>query len=148
MKARLVTILLAGLVGLPGPGCFRWEAMKTTDLPKVGTLGVKARSESRVDVNAARIETPDGRILDVGSSPVIRVTAYGKKYTFESPIRARLEGNRLVVQGSNLPRTYFQLKEITQVAVRRFNPGSIIWGILGGVVGAGVILAIVLTQAR
>jgi len=145
MRIRLTTLILAALLC---SGCFRWEAMRVTDLPKVGTLGVKARSENRVEVNAARVETPDGRTLNVGESPVIRVTSSGNNYTFHPPFRARLEGKHLIVQGSNRPRTHFRLKDVSQVAVRRFNPASIIWGILGGVIGTGVLMAIVMTRAR
>ena len=125
------------LAALASSGCFSYDIVKKTELPKmsnlaVGTVVSGPQTGNAVAVAVTHVERPDGRLLEVSGTPTVRIIASGKRHLFKHPIRARIEGDLLTVRSGNRPQTAFRLREVTQVAIRRPNLWNLFWSLTAG----------------
>ena len=143
---KLVGLLLASALTA---GCYTWEPIKPTELPKLsgaavatGTVASGTNRGQVIAVSVAHVEAPDGRLVEIKGEFDARVElTNGQTVTFTHPVRAQVDGFHLTVQGGNRPPTSFPLNQVRVVTVSQGNPAAS--AAVGAVVGTALGVLIV-----
>jgi hypothetical protein len=92
----------------PACVCYEWTAIKPTALPEL----TAARS--------GRVEREDGTPLEVERAFDVRVTTESGCVQFSDPVKSRLSGDQLIVDGRERPWS-FSLRDPVQVEVSQVD---------------------------
>jgi hypothetical protein len=142
------TLLCIGMVSvlLGITGCYKFVEIKRSEVVKLNNsytihTGTQVYGNTRVQnyiQTAKDIERIDGRMLQVkGQATVVIVTTRDKRYVFKPPIRAKFQGDTLIIAGANRANTKFVSEIIKKVLVKQVdktktNILSIFSGLAGG----------------
>jgi hypothetical protein len=134
MLRRARAIGLSLYVALTG-GCYRWEVIRPTELPKlngssqtlVGTSGHTYAALATI----AHVERPDGTMAEIKGRFDARVTVAGQTQEFEHPVDAALEGGDLKVRSSSRPPAAIPLQRIERLEVSQYDNTKTILFITG-----------------
>ena len=98
-------------------------------------------------VSVARLERPDGTLVEIKGKPDVRVTSEGEVLTFKHPIVATLQGEVLTIQSSNRAATKFNLSSIQKVEVSEPNlVANVLISMFGGL-ALGALLSVIIVFA-
>jgi hypothetical protein len=151
MIARILLVFVAGLVGA---GCFKWELVRPTELPKISrvTVGNVVRGPSAgkaVAVSIIHMKRPDGRLLEVSGRPTVRITdVHGKQRQFKHPIQAKLHNGRMIIDSGNRPRTIYRMQDIQHVGVRKVSGWSYFWLAFGAFIVPAIVTTVIVARPR
>ncbi len=142
---RQLSALLA--FALLGSGCYSWSVIKPTELPKLNeastTTQQKWGSPRVIVLTVAKLETPDGRIVQIEGESDARVNVRDKgTLSFEHPIVSAVDADRLIIQSAKRAKTTIPLANIERVEVSQFERAqtSAAVGVISLVVGGIAIL--------
>ena len=132
-------------------GCHTWVAIKPSELPRLNgsTEQVVSRSANSrvVAITTTPVERPDGRLVEIRGNYDVRIESGGRSQEVGSPVLAELEGDHLIVRGSNMPRSRIPLSNIDNLEVSQFQRARTVLLTTGiAMVGAAIVTAVVLTQ--
>lgn len=102
-------------------GCYRWESIKPSELPKLNDAAVIPITSHVVAVSTRHVETPDGRMVTVSGVFDAAIDTGQARVVFEHPVRAELVDGELVVAGANLGKTAFPLESLRSVEVSQVD---------------------------
>lgn len=130
-------------------GCSSWTAIKPTELPKLNNAqtAVSENKSGQVElISATQVETPDGRLVEIGGKNDARVQLKDASSSlFEYPLRFSVENQALTIMSSNQPKTTIPLEKIQMVEVSQINhqAGEAVFFILSVVstIGIGFLIA-------
>ena len=136
-------------------GCYSWERIKPSQLPKLngaysrvtGTTYTPSGSIANVEQTVAHVERPDGTLMEIKGNFDARVSVRSEEFLFEHPVNATTEDKVLVVTGGNRPATSFELSTVRRVEVSQFDLAatSVLSAMLGLVVGGALIAIVIAT---
>ena len=113
------------LVSLLFSGCYSWSAIKPTELPKLNGASNSLNNTSGGTVRiitVAHLEAPDGRLVQIKGESDARISTGGAlPISFTHPVRASVEGQDLIVQSANNPRTQIPLAQVKSVEVSQYD---------------------------
>lgn len=133
-------------------GCYRWESIKPSELPKLngGYLRVVGRTYTpsgtvtHVEQTVAHVERTDGTLIEIKGEYDARVTMKSRSslLVFDHPVDATIEDGSLLLTGGNLPTTRFDMSTLRRVEVSQLDSGATIAlsAVLGLVIGAAVLV--------
>ncbi|AWV90420.1 hypothetical protein [Bradymonas sediminis] len=128
---KQLIILLICAVGLSATGCYTYEAVKPTELPKLNgsyektvgsTYNPNNTSTPIVERSVVHLERVDGRMVEISGPMDARVTRKsGEAIVIEHPIVARTNAVSLFVKGGNIAEQEFLLQDIEKVEVEKLQ---------------------------
>ena len=139
------TLLCALLVFGQSVGCYEWIEVRPADLPKLNEA--EASEESQRARGPARLERPDGSLLEVGRNADVRVTTEEESYEFTSPVVARIADENLWIKAGNTGKTILPLSDVTSAEVAKLNGGLTAGAIVGGVLGTTLAVTLLVIGA-
>ncbi len=136
-------------------GCYTWEPIRPSELPKLSgggvTVGriVDGENEGRVVVASLRhVEAPDGTMVEIKGKYDARITLKnGREIEFEHPVRTEVDGLHVVIAGGNVSNMSFDPDNIKSVEVSQFSAGQTALAIVGCVVLSSVITVVALSSS-
>ena len=118
-------------------GCYEWVAIRPSELPKLDHDG--AQSEAERSVRNARLERPDGSLVEVNRSADVRLTTASESLELEAPVVARIQKDDLWIRAGNAGNTKFLLSDVKSAEVAKFDGGMTAVAIVGAVVGTTLV---------
>jgi hypothetical protein len=144
-------IAVAVVCSMLSSGCYDWELIKPTEIPKLnGSFATpvgRTGDTTVVAVRVANVEREDGTLAQIkGNFDLKVVRENGDEVEFEHPVAAEMDGDDLVIRGGNRARTHIPMYEIKHAEVSQLDPGAttaaaVICSVVGGLVVAGVAVA-------
>jgi hypothetical protein len=132
-------------------GCYDWELIKPTELPKLnGSFSTPighAGNTTVVAVRVADVEREDGTLTQIKGNFDLKVTRENDDVVeFEHPVLAEIDDDDLVVRGGNRAKTHIPLTEIKHAEVSQLNVGTttasaVVCSVLGGVALVAIAVA-------
>ncbi|HJX54082.1 MAG TPA: hypothetical protein VJ801_15045 [Polyangia bacterium] len=123
---REVSILL--VIAMLFSGCYSWTAIKPAELPKLNDASSSTSRGSGgqlTEVTAAKLETPDGRLVEVRGESGARISVRGQEpMSFSYPILSAVQDDNLIVQAGNRGKTTIPLQQIESVEVSQVDRTS------------------------
>jgi len=105
-------------------GCYSWHAIKPTELPKLNggsTTITNAGGRQVALITVAKVETEDGRLVELKGASDARVWVRGAAPTlFEHP-ESVVQGSSLLIRSLNQTQTRIPLTSIQKVEVSQYD---------------------------
>jgi hypothetical protein len=147
MRSKIAPLVFAALL-LNTVGCVSWHSVKASEIPKIGnmTVGVVSSGAQRgkaIAVSVAKLETPEGKLIEIKGKPDLRITVGGSSVKFSHPITASIEGGNVIIKSSNRAPMTIPIRSIQRVEVSQPSVAGIVAVSLLATL-AGIALAMVL----
>ena len=134
--------ILVLALSLQSTGCYEWVAVRPSELPKLDHDG--AQSEAERNVRNARLERPDGSLVEVNRSADVRLTTSSDTLEFVAPVVARIQKDDLWIRAGNAGNTKLPLSDVESAEVAKFDGGMTAVAIVGGVVGTTLVTTLLI----
>lgn len=133
-----------------GAACYNTRQVRPAELAKLQGVRIEGTATTSGTVVAVEesagkrhLITPDGRTIEVDAGASAIVTdSRGRKFQFEHPVLAEVDGRHLIVRGANRPELRIPLEQVARAEVRSLDFGAttvavlfIGFGIIGLLVG-------------
>jgi hypothetical protein len=122
---------------LQSTGCYQWVAIRPSELPKLDNDGAQPAAER--NVRNARLERPDGSLVEVNRSSDVRLETASESLELAAPVVARIQKDELWIRAGNAGNMKFVLSDVKSAEVAKFDGGMTAVAIVGAVLGTTLV---------
>jgi hypothetical protein len=129
-------------------GCYDWEFVKPTELPKLnGSFATPVGHEGNTTVVAVRVadvEREDGTLAQIKGKFDLKVVGQDdSEVEFVHPVAAQIDGDELVLRGGNRSKTRIPLDDIKHAEISQLNPGATAGAAISVSLLAGLVVGLI-----
>ncbi len=147
---RILSVIVA--TSFAATGCFRVDAIKPTELPKLNGSNVRNLGQTGnvqlIGITVTPVERIDGRTVEIkGNYDASIVRNDGRTLSFEHPVLSEIVNNTLTVKGSNRGVASWPLADVSRVDVQTYDATKTILVVVAINVSILVVSGLILWKA-